>query len=175
MSSCGGLAGWSGGGSGAPGDPPFIYGNPTASSQFCGTGLDPTNELDMHPGLADQYAVVRWTAASSGSVNVNGFFHGLDQQRGTTTDVHILHDSVGIFSGNVVGTSTVPFNLTLAVLLGDTVDFAVGFGTDDYLYDSTGLSATIKAVPEPGSFILSASGLVALVSTFRQRLRSLRR
>ena len=123
----------------------------------------------MHPGILGEYAVVRWTAPSSVGVRVSGFFDGIDQSQPTTTNVYVLLDGLSVFSGDIVG-NTAPFDLTLAVLSGHTIDFAVGFGSDgNYFYDSTGLSATINAVPEPGTFVLAVPGLAALVCTFRRR------
>ena len=56
------------------------------------------------------------------------------------------------------------FMTTLTLHTGDTVDFAVGFGTDgSYLFDSTGIAATLTSVPEPASLTLLAVGAVGVL------------
>jgi hypothetical protein len=137
---CASLLGWA-----FEGAEPFVLGNPTGKRQSCGTGQVPTNLLDMHPGAEGQYSVVRWTAPAAGQFRIRGLFEGIDPHP-TTTDVHVLLNGVPIFDGEI-GSYGVPmrFNLVEALNAGETIDFAVGFGTDgNFLYDSTGLSATIE-------------------------------
>jgi hypothetical protein len=160
--SCGSLVGWQ-----LSGHEPWVLGNPTASTQVCGTGQVPPTLLDMHPGGAGQDSVVRWTAPSAGTFSINGFFEGIDPAP-TTTDVHVLLDgSTHLFDGSI-GSFNVPllFNLTRTLAAGDTIDFAVGVGSDgSFIDDSTGLSATIvssSTVPEPTTLALLASCLAML-------------
>jgi len=121
----------------------------------------------MHPGGAGQDSVVRWTAPSAGTFSISGFFEGIDPAP-TTTDVHVLLDgSTHLFDGSI-GSFNVPllFNLTRTLAAGDTIDFAVGVGSDgSFIDDSTGLSATIvssSTVPEPTTLALLASCLAML-------------
>jgi hypothetical protein len=56
------------------------------------------------------------------------------------------------------------FATSLAVLQGDTIDFAVGIGSNGtYISDTTGLAATITiaAVPEPTGITLLGLGIFA--------------
>ena len=63
----------------------------------------------------------------------------------TTTDVAILHGGAEIFTG-AIGSYNVPlhFSVTVQVNAGDTIDFTVGNGNGTYLFDSTGISATVS-------------------------------
>lgn len=160
--SCGNLVGWQ-----LNGHEPWVLGNPTASTQTCGTGQVPPNLLDMHPGGAGQDSVVRWTAPAAGTFSISGLFEGIDPGP-TTTDVHVLLDgSTHLFDGNISNfNAPLLFNLTRTLAAGDTIDFAVGIGSDgSFIDDSTGLSATIVAsssVPEPTTLALVASCLAVL-------------
>jgi len=91
--------------------------------------------------------VLRWTAPASGNYQVKAVFWGDDFAGPTTTDVHVLHNGVRIYSGEVSGfgpSSDQSFMSTISVAAGDTIDFAVGYGTDgNYGFDSTGVSAVI--------------------------------
>jgi hypothetical protein len=129
----------------------------------------------MHPGSAGQYSDVRWTAAASETVNINGLFEGIDPNP-TTTDVHVLLDDTPIFNGNISSfNAPLPFNIPgVSVLAGDTIDFVVGFGANQsFLFDSTGFDATIatstNVTPEPASVLLLISGIGILGLVRRSR------
>lgn len=116
------------------------------------TGVDvvfPFDTLHMHPGSAGQYAIVRWTAPLAGLYEVRGSFQG-SQRAGPTTDVHVQWNSVAaLFQGNINGFGDVAlFDVQHQVVAGDTIDFAVGFGSDgSYYADSTALQVRIDLVP----------------------------
>lgn len=102
--------------------------------------------LVLHPSDSGRRAVLRWTAPTAGTFLLNGVFTGEDN---TTTDAKILKNAAiageaTLFSGNVIGrNSQQPFNFTVTVAAGDTIDFSVGFGTNSEEFDSTGLAVTI--------------------------------
>lgn len=79
----------------------------------------------------------------------------------------LLDGSTHLFDGSI-GSFNVPllFNLTRTLAAGDTIDVAVGVGSDgSFIDDSTGLSATIvssSTVPEPTTLALVASCLAML-------------
>ncbi|MCZ8176921.1 MAG: PEP-CTERM sorting domain-containing protein, partial [Burkholderiaceae bacterium] len=52
---------------------------------------------------------------------------------------------------------------------GQSLSFAVGRGTNDYSRDSTGLTATVTAVPEPGTVALMLAGMGVVASVARRR------
>jgi hypothetical protein len=112
--------------------------------------VHPPDVLNVHPGFAGQRSVIRWTAPTSDTVQIEGRFEGIDADvsvGGTTTDVAVVHNSaVTLFRGNINGYgATAPFTITRTVAAGDTIDFSVGWGSNrTYGNDSTGLSATIS-------------------------------
>ncbi len=120
----------------------------------------------MHPGPQGQDSVIRFTAPVAGTFQLASSFTGLDFVGPTTTDVHVLLDGSSIFNGNVDGFgagSGPSFTTTLTLQKGDTVDFAVGYGTDGtYFNDTTGITGTLSSVPEPASLILLSMGLAGM-------------
>ena len=147
---------------------PFIGHNTTAGPITFTSFHVPTDELQLHPGIVGEEAVVRWTAPSSGAFFITGRFEGLDS---TTTDIHILLNGASLLSGSIGSNGDmVPFTLTTVVNAGDHLDFVVGFGGNNYFFDSTGLAATIAPVPEPNSFALVMIGLLAFVILRRRAL-----
>lgn len=136
---------------------PSVIKNITGGSQPCTAGiLQAADVLNLHPGSRGENSVVRWTAASSGQIIIQGKFTPVDTQ--ATTDVAILlNSSTLLFSGDINGAGkTLPFSLTQTVKIGDTVDFSVGFGKNgNFLFDSTGLAAQILSPP----LVLSQTGL----------------
>jgi hypothetical protein len=138
---------------------PAVFKNTGSSTETGLTVVLQGGQLALHPGSDGTASVVRWTAPIAGTYSLSALFTGVDNG-GTTTDVHILDNGVSIFDSVVNGylNSTPPFNNTLTVGAGATIDFVVGFGSDGFYYnDSTALAATlspISAVPEPATLTL---------------------
>ncbi|MEG3861914.1 hypothetical protein [Microcoleus sp. herbarium12] len=132
----------------APDGNPGVYYNATGSAIVLGatTRFEP-GQLALHPGPNGEYGLVRWTAPETGNISIASIFTGLNFVGLTTTDVHILHNNLSIFDNFVEGfgdDTAVRFDRNLAVIKGDTIDFAVGFGRNqNYYHDTTGLTATI--------------------------------
>jgi hypothetical protein len=140
---------------------PAVTHNTTGSPVDSGTVTIPPDVLNLHPGCAGQYSIVRWTAPAAGPYQIQGRFQGNDHNP-TTTDVHIrLNSSTTLFDNEVstygIGTA-IPFSLARQLNAGDTIDFTVGYGTDGrFDYDSTGLAATITPIP----CVVPPSGMVS--------------
>ena len=116
-------------------------------------------QLAEHPGPNGEYSLVRWTALSAGSFSITSSFVGLDLD-GVSTDVHVLRNNTAIFNGSVSG-HVVPtaFATNIVLGIGDTIDFAVGYGSNHTYYDDlTGLSATV--VPEPETLLVTVQGMI---------------
>ncbi|MCJ7693535.1 MAG: FG-GAP repeat protein, partial [Sedimentisphaerales bacterium] len=106
-------------------------------------------QFSLHPGDSGEYSHARWTAPDAGTIDIASTFTGIDHYFGTTTDVHVLHNGISLFNGMVNGFgNTSSFSTTVSVCMGDIIDFAVGYGSNQtHTCDTTALAATI--IPEP--------------------------
>jgi len=119
-------------------------------------------QVILYPGANGQPSVVRWTAPLSGDIAIDARFSGQNVSP-TVTDAHVRHNDEDVFSapvsgfagrppsrGDAFGNSPVQlYSGILTVAAGDTIEFAIGFGSDfTGLYDQTGLAATIVG-PDP--------------------------
>jgi hypothetical protein len=124
---------------------PWVAVNATTST-ICTVGITwPAGHLALHPGPANEFSAVRWTAPLSGRVEVGGSFIGLAGR--ATTDVHILHNGRSIFTSrlNLEGLpNAAAFAQNIDIAKGDTLDFAVGTGNGQYGGDTTGLILAVK-------------------------------
>ncbi len=136
---------------------PSVYHNGTGSTITVPSTLQTlqAGQLAEHPGSGGQYALVRWTAPTAGNFSITTSFFGVDQN-GASVDVHVLRNSIAIFNGTVTGFNVpTSFFTNIVVGAGDTIDFAVGYGSNGtYFDDLTGLSAEI--IPEPTTLLLTA-------------------
>ena len=163
---------------------PWIARNPTGATITEGTRVVGAGKLSLHPGAAGQVAQIQFMVPVAGNYRVTGAFFGQDNGAGTSTDVHILRNSVAVFSGAVAGFgsgSNVPFGLTLTLAAGGNIDFAVGYGPGmSNANDSTGLNASVVAIPTINSstitnytgYIIPSDATDADPSTNRHRIRT---
>ena len=138
------------------------------------TGRLGPGDLAAHPGADGEYSIVRFTAPVGGLYALLGSFVGADIF-GTTTDVHVLRNGVSLFDGFVNGfgpSSLVAQSQSLVLASGDRVDFAVGFGANRmYFNDVTIVTARLTTVPEPGTWTLLGTGLLAVGGIAERRKR----
>jgi hypothetical protein len=161
---------------------PVASHNTTGSTFAGGTVAVPAGAATLHPGPGGELSVARYTVPASGSYSLAATFSGYDVV-GTTTDVHILHNGVSLFSDFVNGYGVAAdksFAQLISLNAGDTLDFAVGFGSNNwYAYDTTGLAATINplndgtAVPTPAAATAGLS-LLSTLAVSRRRRQGLR-
>jgi hypothetical protein len=140
-----------------PADYPIIAFNTTTNWLSFGSGQFqvPGETVDLIPGATGTYAAARFLAPESGPHRLSGKFLGLEagfsDVPATRTDVHVLHNSTNrLFNELVIGQFTErSFDLIVPLNAGDTVDFAVGYGSGyrGNLGDSTGLTATLVLMP----------------------------
>lgn len=129
--------------------PPEVGHNPNGAFVQAGDIDWTANGFHLHPGPEGSFSLARWTANTSGMIDVNAAFSMADDG---ATDVHLLHNSVSIFNDVIVGRAdSSSFSTVISVNAGDTIDFSVG-PAGDYFDDSTALVATIStscATPSP--------------------------
>jgi hypothetical protein len=104
-------------------------------------------QLALHPGLAGEYALLRWTAPAAGEYSLAAEFAGL-AAKPTTSDIHLFHRDKALFDGflNLRGKgNTAKFAQALTVQAGDTVDVVVGMGDESPYSDTTALVLNIKS------------------------------
>jgi hypothetical protein len=147
---------------------PLVGFNHTGATLNYASGVsEPANMLILHPSCTGTLSVVRWTAPTTGSFNVQGLFQGIDT-RNTTTDVHIRQNSsTALLDANINGYGNQsPFSFTRNMTAGETLDFIVGFGSNgSYDYDSTGLAVTITP---PNTYNIpdgDVAGLIAAINS----------
>jgi hypothetical protein len=145
-------------------DPVDLY-NPNATAMAFSTAILPAGAAAFHPGPNDEISDFRFTVPAAGNYAFNFTFEGADTH-GTTTDVHIYTNGQNVYSADVNGfgaSSAESFSGMLSLNSGQIVDIGVGFGTNgNYLNDTTMISGTISAVPEPSTWIVTAAGLALI-------------
>lgn len=155
---------------------PIIGKNATAESLQPGTAIFLPGEVVAHPGVNGEYAVVSWVAPQATQLSLTVAFEGRDPG-GTSTDVHVSHNDVGLFSTTVNGfASPVGFSYMFYVQAGDVITFAVGDGGNGNARDWTQVSASLTAMearlfstPLPGSLLLLLSALAGMPMLGRRR------
>jgi hypothetical protein len=110
-------------------------------------------------------AVLRFTAEYTGIHSVNGSWDSLAS--GSTRNLVLVNNVIQVDS--TANSSLFSFSTFLNV--GGTIDFVVNNHSDGINDDSTGLTASITAVPEPTTLALFGLGGVGLAIAKRRRTR----
>lgn len=157
---------------------PGVIHNPSASTiNFGSSAVFAPGQLILHPGPAGELSTARFTAPLAGVYTFDATFIGQDQIGGTSTDVHLLVNNLPVFSGLVNGYLTAVSSgpIVMALLPGDTIDAAVGFGSNfNYYGDSTGLTFNVDVVPTPATGVLAALGTIVAARRRRHAERPTR-
>ena len=154
--------------------------NSTNNSVVAGTQNWEPRQLTFHPGPNGEFSIVRWTAPETSHYSLMSSFVGADDLSGdtTTTDVYVLVNGSLSFSESINGfgePSSKSYSGSFFLHAEDTIDFLVGFGSDNsFANDMTGIDATIEqSVPEPTSILsLSALGMLGITLTFKRKYKS---
>jgi len=116
---------------------PAIHFNVSSGFHF-GT---PPGMVTLHGGgEMRRLSVARWTAPQQGQYMIYGTFCAGDQGN---CDYYVIQNQTGVLFCQPDESETRAFDLTVALKAGDTIDFAVGTGTDFYTCDSTPVEAVI--------------------------------
>lgn len=154
---------------------PAVGLNTTGALLTNGSVRIPTDVVFMHPvgensGLPAGDTIVRFVAPTAGTYAINGKFEILDVSA-TGTFVSIVGGSSN-FAQSLSGAVFTPasFGFRTSLTAGQSLDFVVN-SAGSYYNDSTGLSATIAAVPEPATWGLMIAGF-GLVGVARRARRT---
>ncbi len=133
----------------APASPylvPAVIGNPTNQTVL---GVPP-GRTALHGGVnfanpgTEDMSVVRWTAPAAGDYCVSGTFDSGDTG---LSDYYIIQNKTTLLLSELNVNFGKPFEMTVTVEEGETLDFVVGSGLDNVGSDTVPLSVTI--VPGP--------------------------
>ena len=142
-----------------------------------GLGTPAVGASIEHPGFSTlRPAVRRYTVGSNGEPSFTGFV----EIKGTLTDLDAGGKTNGFVTVNGVnlfyhlvdsnsGNAPVPFDVFAAVTNGSTIDLGVDADGDGGFSDSTGVTATISAAPEPALGGAVVVGLLLLRGRSRAR------
>ena len=122
------------------------------------------NEATFHPGPNGELIGVRFVAPTAGSYRFTGTFRAADSPNGN-----------GVTYSTPLGTgvlglqpATFAFDFTQSLAAGGTALFTVG-NNGAYAFDTTGLTLSVSAVPEPATWGLMILGFGAVGGAMRRR------
>lgn len=148
-----------------PGWYPYVAYNTTTRTQMGsnnGWSVRPS-EVAMEASNTGQYSLIRFLAPAAGTYHVTARFEGV-HFRLSSTDVHVLHNSVSLFAADIAGyggdpafhpvqgaSPTATYSGDVSLKTNDTVTFAVGYGKNKTNFcDTTGLVVQIHLLSGHG-------------------------
>lgn len=102
---------------------------PTFSTSWQGVETGGTPSLDNNGGfpgtVSGNWSVRRWISTYSGVIEISGGYFDRDGTCGDGVDLRIFQNGNSIFSVSNITTSSTPYNFSVTVSAGDTLDFAI--------------------------------------------------
>lgn len=140
-----------------------------------GTVTVPTDRLLIHPGDNSLLTFIAFVAPTAGTYNLAASFRTQDSSP-TGIDIFQIGTTGGglpLTFNQLATNTTSPFARSLSVTLGagEAIGFGIGNG-GTFFNDSTGVSFTAAAVPEPASWALMIMGFGAVGFAMRRRPRT---
>ena len=166
-----GLSCWQSPGANFAYETPVVAANLTGVTNTYATITHPADVLNLHPGasqpdmsLYDIDAIVRFTAPTAGTYKYSGFFQVLDRSPSGVS----IHAGGAVVPLSLILLDKTNFNGSATLAAGETIDFRVNRAGVIW-NDSTGLAATVTAVPEPATWAMMIAGFGLAGAALRRR------
>ncbi|MFA6133844.1 MAG: PEP-CTERM sorting domain-containing protein [Phycisphaerae bacterium] len=141
-----------------------VWKNTTSTVHY---GAQP-GQVTLHPMQNEsKMAVVRWTSDYDGDATITGSFGQGDYGAVGLYIAKTASSGTTTFFSIPSTDSTLSFNITTSILVGDKIDFLVSTGGDGGGWDTTPLDVTI--VPEPATISLLGVAAMGLLRGRRHR------
>jgi hypothetical protein len=135
---------------GGVGDPSVVYNKTGTTLYYGGVSItQPSDMLNLHPGPAGEYSILRWIVPRNGNYFVKAIFEGLNSA-GASTNIVIRKNATDtlfecLINGFGQSSRHMYSNYLENLVGGDIIDFCIGYGSNgNYGADSTGVYVEIK-------------------------------
>jgi hypothetical protein len=124
------------------------------------------SEVTLHPGPQEQLIGLQFVAPTAGTYRFTGAVRAADAPSG---------DGVTFFTATGSGSlgvrpATEPFSFSQTLAAGGTSRFLIG-NNGNYSFDTTGLSLSVAAVPEPATWAMMIGGFGMVGGAMRSARR----
>ena len=127
------------------------------------------DEVTFHPGPNAEEVGVQFVAPTAGTYRFTGTFRAADAAAGNGV-TYTTPEGTSVLG---LAPATAPFTFTRTLGLGETARFTIG-NNGSYSFDTTGLSLSVAAVPEPATWALMILGFGAVGGAMRRRSAKVR-